>query len=122
LRKSKTSQTRTVDELLQELVLFQHDPQLIDEIKIHAYAGNPHAQYGLGLIYAEGRGVDEDLVKSFAWLSVAIREGDQDAESLRYIVAERMNDVQLAEVDAMILLITKKIQANHYANKGHTIN
>ena len=122
MRKHKTTATRSVDELLQELVLFQHDPKLVDEIALYAYAGDLHAQYALGLVYAEGRGIDEDLVKSFAWLSVAVTEGDSDAQSLRYIVSERMNDAQLAQVDAMILQITKKINENHYAAKGRTLN
>ena len=122
MRKRKTIVMRSVDELLQDLVLFQHDPKLVDEIALHAYAGDLHAQYALGLIYAEGRGIDEDLVKSFAWLSVAVHEGDTDAESLRYIVSERMNDEQLAQVDEVILQITKKINENRYAAKGRTLN
>jgi len=109
-RKSKRNinkNAKSQNDLLKELVLLRNDPELIDEMMPHAMSGSLDAQYALGLIFAEGRGTDEDLVKSFAWLSIAVTEGDQDAESLRYIVGERMSSSQF---DESLLLIEKLTQ------------
>ena len=81
---------RTINELMRELVTLKNDPGLVDEFYLFAIQGNADAQYGLGLIYAEGRGTEEDLVKSHAWLTVCDNSGDEDARVLRQIVAERL--------------------------------
>jgi TPR repeat protein len=41
--------------------------------------GDARAQYWLGLMYAEGRGVAKDMVESGAWLSRAARNGSAEA-------------------------------------------
>jgi len=80
--------------LLQDLVLLRSDPALAGRARAAAMRGDVNAQYALGLIYAEGRGVDEDAVEAYAWLSLAVLQGDRDAESLRFVVAELMSEAQ----------------------------
>jgi len=48
-----------------------------------AKQGLPDAQYLMGVIYAEGIGVDEDDAKAVAWLEKAIAQGQKDAQ--RYL-------------------------------------
>ena len=73
-------------------MLLRNDPDAAARIESHAMAGNPHAQYAMGLIFAEGRGVRIDLGKSWAWLTLAVMQGDRDAETLRNIVGIDMTD------------------------------
>lgn len=77
---------------LKDLVLLRNDPEVAADIKHRALAGNPHAQYAMGLIYAEGRGVEICLSSSYAWLTLATLQGDKDAEQLRNIVGIEMCD------------------------------
>jgi TPR repeat protein len=81
--------------LLRQLILLRHDPELASALRVEALKGDRDAQYGLGLVYAEGRGVEQDNVEAFAWLSVAILGGDPDAAALRDIV---LQDMQADEV------------------------
>lgn len=80
----------TRNDFLRELVLLRHDPELAERVRAEAFTGNVDAQYALGLIFAEGRGVDEDPVEAYAWLSLAILQGDRDAVTLRGVIAGRM--------------------------------
>lgn len=77
-------------ELLRELILFRHDPELAAALRAEAMKGDRDAQYGLGIVYAEGRGVNQDPVEAFAWLSVALLAGDPDAEALREVIGRDM--------------------------------
>ena len=90
--KRQSSTTTQTNPFLNELVLLKNDPELAEELRKEALKGTTDAQYALGLVYAEGRGVKPDLAKAYAWLTLAIMHGDDDAEQLRYIVGERMTD------------------------------
>lgn len=84
---------------LRQMVLWTNDPELVVSIRHKAEQGNVDAQYALGLAYAEGRGIEPDNVQAYMWLSLAVEQGDEDAKTLRYIVAEHMTreDVRQAE-------------------------
>lgn len=82
---------------LQDLVLLRNDPEAAERIRRAAWTGNVDAQYAMGLVYAEGRGVAIDLVKAYAWLTVAIMQGDRDADLLRNIVGAQMSDGEFNE-------------------------
>ena len=90
---------------LSELVVWRHDPALVDTLRAQARAGNRDARYALGLVYAEGRGTHCDLVEAYAWLTLAMAQGDNDAELLRQIVMETMTaaEVQVGERRAVAL-------------------
>jgi TPR repeat protein len=86
-------------ELLRQLILLRHDPELAAALRAEAMKGDHDAQYGLGLVYAEGRGVEQDEVEAYAWLSVAALDGDPDAEALREVV---VLDMKSEEVRAAV--------------------
>jgi uncharacterized protein len=80
------------NDFLKDLILLRNDPELAERVLHEARSGNVDAQYAMGMIFAEGRGVPLDLVKAFAWLTVAVLQGDRDAVTLRNIVGSQMSD------------------------------
>jgi uncharacterized protein len=88
---------------LKDFVLLRNDPSKVGVVRAAAERGEMDAQYTLGLIYAEGRGVEIDLAMAHYWLSLAVAQGDRDAEQLRNVVGSRMTD---AEFD-----ISKRLRA-----------
>ena len=84
---------------LARLIQWRHDPELVEEIREYANKGEVNAQYALGLLYAEGRGIQPDAVQAYLWLSRAYAQGDEDARDLRQIVVEQMTEqeFQLAQ-------------------------
>lgn len=90
-------------DFLSRLVLFRHDPELVEEVKNAAEAGDVDAWYALGLIYAEGRGIEPDPVAAYVWLSRGVSHGDQEAADLRYIVLQQMSPAQIAEAERQSL-------------------
>lgn len=87
---------------LSDLVLFRNDPALLDEVLPLAEAGNANAQYALGLIYAEGRGVKIDMAKAYVWLSRSVDQGDADARDLRQIIVEYMSEADMLSAELML--------------------
>jgi TPR repeat protein len=77
---------------LKDLVLLRNDPSKVAPIRAAAERGEVDALYAMGLIYAEGRGVEIDLAQAHYWLSLAVAKGDRDAERLRGVVGSRMTD------------------------------
>ena len=82
----------SLNQYLSELQLLRNDPQLAGNILRYALEGNVDAQYAMGLIYAEGRGVEIDLARSHYWLSLATEQGDIDARILRNVVGAQMSE------------------------------
>ena len=74
--------------------LLRGDPEIVAGLLAAAEQGDVDAQYRVGLIYAEGRGVEQDEVKSFYWLSRAVQQGDADAQTLLQVVAAAMTQEQ----------------------------
>ena len=85
---------------LADLVLLRNDPAVAAEFLQAAINGDVDAQYGMGLICAEGRGVEQDEVRALYWLTRAIEQGDRDAVLLRQVVAVNMTPEQLAEAES----------------------
>ena len=77
---------------LKDLILLRNDPSKVPPIREAALRGEADAQYALGLIYAEGRGVPIDLAQAHCWLTLAVEQGDRDADLLRNIIGSRMTD------------------------------
>lgn len=77
---------------LKDLVLLRNDPSVVVRVREAAASGDVDAFYALGLIYAEGRGVNIDLAQAHYWLSLAVDRGDRDADLLRNIVGSQMTD------------------------------
>jgi len=79
---------------LQDLILWNNNSDTTNGIRKAAMQGDIDAQYALGLCYAEGRGVKQDLVNAYLWLSLAIEQDDRDAFDLRAIIVEQMSNDQ----------------------------
>jgi TPR repeat protein len=104
------------NDFLRGLVLLRNDPQLAARVLHEARAGNVDAQYAMGLICAEGRGVPVDLAQAFAWLTAAILQGDRDASTLRNIVGSQMTDEEYAagkRYAAEYVDLTRAASASH---------
>ena len=95
------------NQYLAELALYRNDPELARAIEESALQGDKNAQYALGLIYAEGRGVQYNPIESYAWLTAAAMRGDNDALLLRYMIAEVLSEdaIEEAEERAGILMM-----------------
>ena len=89
---------------LSGLNLMRNDPELAARLIAAAEAGDMDAQYAAGLVYAEGRGVELDLVQSYFWLTRAIGQGDADAERLRRYVAAQMSEEEFAAARRLVLV------------------
>ena len=84
------------DDFLSKLALWNNDPEHAEEVREKAEAGHVDAQYALGLMYAEGRGLKQDEIQAYVWLSRAVEQGDQDAATLRYVLLSQMEPGQIA--------------------------
>jgi uncharacterized protein len=84
------------------LSLLRNDPDVAAEMLAAAQNGDVDAQYGMGLIYAEGRGVAPDLVNSYYWLSRAIAQGDRGARTLLPVVAISMSQEQVEQARQLL--------------------
>ena len=100
---------------LRGLNLLRNDPEAAARLIAEAERGDMDAQYAAGLVYAEGRGVDPDLVQAYFWLTRAVEQGDADAERLRRYVAAQMTDSEFA--DARRLLKSARAAAMSVASR-----
>ncbi len=64
-----------------------------------ADAGHPGAQFQLGLMYATGEEIPQDLVLAHKWLNLAATRGSGDATTLRAEITLEMSrkDVMTAQ-------------------------
>ena len=81
---------------LKDLILLRNDPSKVGAVREAALRGEVDAQYAMGLIYAEGRGVEIDLAQAHYWLSLAVAQGDRDADLLRNVIGSQMTDDEYA--------------------------
>lgn len=51
----------------------------LGEFTTLAEDGDPFAQFLLGLMYAEGKGVQQDFASAYFWLSLSVEQGNTDA-------------------------------------------
>lgn len=58
--------------------------------------GLKDSQFNLGIIYALGSGVKQDLAVSYKWFALAARQGDKEAEKKQNDVAAHLDKVNLA--------------------------
>ena len=92
---------------LRGLNLLRNDPEAAARLLAEAEHGDMDAPSAAGLIYAEGRGVGIDLVQSYYWLSMAIGQGDADAELLRRQVAVQMSDAEFASARRLLQAVAR---------------
>lgn len=100
-------------DFLSDLVLLRNDPAVAARVRVEAINGNPHAQYAMGLICAEGRGVVVNGTESYAWLTLAVLQGDRAAENLRTIVAVELSDAEFERGKALASELALEIERNN---------
>ncbi len=62
----------------------------LEKLIQQASQGNAAAQYNLGVMYANGRGVPQDYVQAMKWYRLAADQGDAKAQfNLAAILYER---------------------------------
>jgi len=97
---------------LEKLIVPRYDPDLAAEILTAAMQGQIDAQYGMGLVYAEGRGVEADAIEAYAWLSVAMLQGDSEAEILRDAVMQAMTNHEINQGAARAAVLIQQIESS----------
>ena len=63
--------------------------------------GDAHAEFDLGVIYYNGRGVPQDFVTAEMWFNLAAAQGDQTAAQYRDTVQQGMSSAQVAEAQKL---------------------
>ncbi len=65
--------------------------------RLAATQGYALAQYKLGVMYQDGTGVVQNYKQGYMWFNLAAAQGDEDALTLRDLLAEKMTPAQLAD-------------------------
>ena len=63
-----------------------------------ARSGDANAQLELGTAYATGRGVPEDFVTAYTWLTLAFANGNKQAMSLISELTRRLDSAEIARI------------------------
>ncbi len=71
------------------------------EFRVLAEQGDAIAQYNLGLMYANGRGVPRDYVQARMWFNLAAAQDNETARTLRDKLAKKMTPAQLDEAQRL---------------------
>lgn len=58
------------------------------EFRPLADQGDRAAQFNLGVMYANGEGVPEAAIQTYAWLNLAAAQGDERAEQARTLIRQ----------------------------------
>jgi localization factor PodJL len=68
------------------------------------------SQFNLGILYARGIGVEQNLAESFKWFSLAAAQGDADSVRKRDDIAKRLDAQSLAAATLAIQTFTPEPQ------------
>jgi len=75
-----------------------------------AERGVADSQFNLGILYARGIGVEQNLAESYKWFSLAAAQGDVDAGRKRDDVAKRLDPQSLSAAKLAIQTFTPEPQ------------
>jgi peptidoglycan hydrolase-like protein with peptidoglycan-binding domain len=92
----------------------------LNEFTPLANEGNPEAQYILGSMYAQGKGVLQDYAQAHAWFNLAASKGHEKAALYRDEIAMKMTSNQVARAQQLAIQLqsetrtgeTKRIDKN----------
>ncbi len=73
----------------------------VREFLLLAEQGHAEAQFHLGVMYSQGRGVPKDSVQAYRWYTLAAGQGDDLAEKFKVHLAKSMTLDQLAEAQRL---------------------
>ena len=66
-----------------------------------AEQGDASAQFNLGIMYSEGKGVTHDHIQAHMWFNLAAARGEEKARENRDIVAKQMTTAQVVEAQRL---------------------
>ena len=76
--------------------------ELVDSLKAAAEQGDAKAQFGLGLMYALGKGVPKDDVQAYAWVNIgAAQIGDEESGKVFESIAEKMTASAITKAQSL---------------------
>ena len=78
--------------------------------------GVADSQFNLGILYARGIGVEQNLAESFKWFSLAAAQGDADSARKRDDIAKRLDAQSLAAAKLAIQTFTPEPQPDDAIN------
>ena len=84
---------------LSHLMIGASDPEQVTIVTAAAEQGEMNAQFALGLIYAEGRGIEPSPARAYYWFSRAGEQGDNYALTLRNVVQQELSLEQIAAIE-----------------------
>ncbi len=64
--------------------------------KLAAEQGYADAQFNLGLMYGNGKGVPQDYIRAHMWWNIAASSGNKNAIVGRDAVSKRMNSTDIS--------------------------
>ena len=73
----------------------------LEDVRTCAEQGDAGAQYNLGLMYARGDGVPEDIVLAYMWWNLAEAQGNESARDNKEIAESRMTREQITEAQRL---------------------
>jgi hypothetical protein len=69
--------------------------------RLAAEQGDAGAQFNLGVMYNNGKGVPQDYVSAHMWFNLSGSNGDKDAVEKRNIVEKKMTKDQISEAQRL---------------------
>jgi localization factor PodJL len=78
--------------------------------------GIADSQYNLGILYARGIGVEQNLAESYKWFALAAAAGDADAVKKRDDVAARLDAQSLVAAKLAVQTFTPDLQPDEAVN------
>ena len=70
-------------------------------LRLSAERGNTLAQYNLGVMHDNGKGVPQDYVLAYKWWIIAGSNGDKDAVKNRNIIEKSMSKQQIEKAQEL---------------------
>ncbi|MDD2716250.1 MAG: kelch repeat-containing protein [Candidatus Wallbacteria bacterium] len=70
-----------------------------DLYRLAAEQGNELSQFHLGSLYADGKGLKQDFCKAYAWTSLAVAHGCEDAVKVKNETASKITRMQTTRID-----------------------
>ena len=74
-----------------------------------AEQGHAEAQFNLGVLYANGRGVPKDYVRAYAWVNLAAAQGEKNAVKAKDILRPHMTADQIARAQDLSTTLSDRI-------------
>ena len=64
-------------------------------------ANNEHnyAQFNIGVLYTNGRGVKQNIIEAYKWFSVSSSNGNENAEKEKLKLSKRMTPEQIKKAE-----------------------